>query len=211
MGIDYNKINWESKEEVLKLVKEYGFFLEFVSEKLRGDKEVVLAAVKKEGWNLQYASEELRADREIVLEAVRNGGCALEYASEILKNDREIVLIAIQEEPYAFRYASEELRGNIDIVYEAIQRRNKMAYFISDKLLSSLVIGNIEEDNTIKNLHSIPRDIIIKNPDILLHFIRSIKEQELAKLQKENADLDGTIGKVEGLEDKSTKRPGDDE
>ena len=43
-------------------------------------KEEVMTVVKKRTDRLQRASEELRADREVVLAAVNNFGDALEYA-----------------------------------------------------------------------------------------------------------------------------------
>jgi hypothetical protein len=46
----------------LEAVKEYGFALEYASERFRDDKNIVLEAVKEYGKALQYASERLKDD-----------------------------------------------------------------------------------------------------------------------------------------------------
>ena len=74
-----------TKAEVLEAVKQDGYWLQYASEELRGDKEVVLAAVSQNGWALQFASKELMADREFMMKAVRRYGWALEHASDELR------------------------------------------------------------------------------------------------------------------------------
>jgi hypothetical protein len=78
----------DGKEFVLKAVKEDGWALEYVLDKLRDDKEFVLKAVKRDRWKflLEYASERLRGDKEFVLEAVKRNVRALMRASERLKD-----------------------------------------------------------------------------------------------------------------------------
>ena len=46
-------INWNDKEEVLKLVQHEGLYLNFASKELRNDKDVVMKAVQQNGMNLQ--------------------------------------------------------------------------------------------------------------------------------------------------------------
>lgn len=75
-------INWNNKEEVLKLVQHEGLYLKFASKELRNDKDVVLTAVQQSGDTLAYASEQLRNNKEIVLAAVQESGHSLVYASK---------------------------------------------------------------------------------------------------------------------------------
>ena len=42
-------IDWNDKEEVLKLVQREGLYLKFASKELRNDKDVVLTAVQQNG------------------------------------------------------------------------------------------------------------------------------------------------------------------
>ena len=62
-----------TKEEVLEAVKQKqdGFYLQYASEALKGDRDVVMEAVKNDGNSLQYASEELRVDPDLLAIARR--------------------------------------------------------------------------------------------------------------------------------------------
>ena len=103
-----------TKEDVLEAVKQKqdGFYLQYASEALKGDRDVVMEAVKYDGCSLQYASEELRGDKEVLLKAAKNDWEALQYASEDLRNDREVVFAVVYWNYEALRYA-----GN-DLLYE---------------------------------------------------------------------------------------------
>ena len=45
---------------------------------------------------IQYASDKLKGDRDIVLTAVTLDGSVLQYSSKALNDDREIVLAAVR-------------------------------------------------------------------------------------------------------------------
>ena len=55
-------MDWNSKEDVLKIVKNDGFALRFASERLKDDKEIVLEAIKNNGLALAYASNRVQAE-----------------------------------------------------------------------------------------------------------------------------------------------------
>jgi len=133
-------INWNNKEEVLKIVKENGDALHHASEELRSDKEIVLAAVSKHGWALEYASEELRSNKEVVLVAVRKDGYTLQYVSEELREDSEIVFEAVKGHGMALEFASEKLRSNREIVLEAVKMFGEAYNF---------AVGEVREDKEI--------------------------------------------------------------
>ena len=118
-GFYMENINWNDKEEVLKLVQQDGTALEYASEEVRNNKEVVLNAVQQDGWALEYASEKLRNDKDIVLNAVQRSGLALEFASKELQDNKKIVLVALQNTQFAFRYISPRLRQDYDVLKAA--------------------------------------------------------------------------------------------
>jgi len=111
-----------SREYVVKSVKENFNVIEFVSEKFRDDKEIILIAVKKRGNTLQYASKRLQNDPEVAVEAVKMDGSALQYASKQLQNNPEVVVEAVKMDGSALQYASEEVRRDPNIVLIAISK-----------------------------------------------------------------------------------------
>ena len=58
--------------------------------KIITDKNEALIAVKQNGYALQYVSDRLRDDPEIVKIAVRQYGEALKYVSDRLRNNIEL-------------------------------------------------------------------------------------------------------------------------
>ena len=133
----------DDKEVVLTAVENYGFALDYTSDRLRDDKEIVLTAVKNDGRALAYASDELRDDKEIVLTAVKNYGLALEYASDELRDDKEIVLTAVKNYGLALEYASERLQK--EILENQKQEKNSMNEKIES--LIGIVANNKEDEN----------------------------------------------------------------
>ena len=127
-------MNWNSKEQVLKIVKQNGFALEYASEELKNDKEIVLEVVKQNGYALKYASKELKNDKEVVLEAVKQNGYALKYASKGLKNDKEIVLEAVKQNGNALRFASKTLKNDKEFIIEVTKQNIFYYKFINPHL-----------------------------------------------------------------------------
>lgn len=117
--MDFNKVDWNNKEDVLEAIKNDGEALKYASEELRGDKEVVLTALETNKddfgikYTLKYASEELRGDREVVLAAINGDGRALKYASKELRQDRELVLTAMSKYGNAISYASQDMQEEV--------------------------------------------------------------------------------------------------
>jgi hypothetical protein len=72
-------------------------------------KKELLDLVKQDPWNLQYGSTELKNDPEIVLEAVKRCGKTLRFASDSLKNNKQIIYEAAKEEPSSLKYISKDL------------------------------------------------------------------------------------------------------
>ena len=133
-GFYMENINWNDKEEVLKLVQQDGTALEYTSEEVRNNKEVVLNAVQQDGWALEYASEKLRNDKDIVMTAIQKNGCALQFASDELCNNKTVVLNAVQRYGLALEFASKELQDNKKIVLVALQNTQFAFRYISPRL-----------------------------------------------------------------------------
>lgn len=147
-----NEIKYTNKEEVLEVVKQNGWSLEYASDDLRNDKEVVLEAVKNYGSSLYYASKELKDDKEFILECVKQNGFALEFASRKLQDDKEIVLKAVSDHERGMTIidASERLQKDLNIVLMALKNGNAFTFDAIDKDLKD-EFGN-EENIFIKNI-----------------------------------------------------------
>ncbi|MCP8352225.1 ankyrin repeat domain-containing protein [Candidatus Synchoanobacter obligatus] len=94
-------------------------FLEFVSNKLQGDKGIVIAALAYSSYSLKFASNALRADKDVVLAAINNDGSALEFASDSLRADKDVVMAAINNDGSALEFASDLLRADEDVTMAA--------------------------------------------------------------------------------------------
>ena len=89
------------------------------------DKEsIVLAAVQNYGYALEFASERLKANKFIVSEAVKQSGGALKFASVNLKRDEAVVLQAIKTDTDAIYYLPSALSNIfIDFKYKSVAER----------------------------------------------------------------------------------------
>lgn len=88
-------INWNDKDEVLKLVQQDGTALEYASKELRNDRNIVTAAVQKEAMALQFASKELQDSKDIALTALQKNLYAFKYVSPRLQQDQEVRKAAV--------------------------------------------------------------------------------------------------------------------
>ncbi len=108
--------------------------LQFVHEKLRGNRDVVLNATKVSGFNFSYADSKFMCDREIVLHAVKTAGYLLNKVCHELKDDEEIVKIAIKRNGENIKYASERIKGIKEIALCAIETYGRAFEYLSDEL-----------------------------------------------------------------------------
>ena len=79
-------IDWDNKENVLKLVQQDGEYFYFVSERLRNDKDIVLAAVQQNWRIFDYVPEELRNDKDVLLAAIKQNGSFFRSIPKELRN-----------------------------------------------------------------------------------------------------------------------------
>jgi hypothetical protein len=127
------------------------------------NKKELLDLVKQDPWNLQYGSKELKNDPEIVLEAVKRCGKTLRFASDSLKNNKQIIFEAAKEEPSSLKYISKDLgvhsqfiqmvskKGDFDtfldnnnndrkIVFSSVQKDGLKLKYASDELKNDKII-----------------------------------------------------------------------
>jgi len=136
----------QDKETVLKIVKELGQNLQFVSPELQANKEVVLAAVRQDCFALRWASPELQDDEEVVMEAIKSkrwskegkasGGLAFEFASPRLRADKEFVKKLFTLDSDSLREASLELRNDKKFIFELTELNPEALYNFSTRVIA---------------------------------------------------------------------------
>ncbi|KAG2382066.1 hypothetical protein C9374_005858 [Naegleria lovaniensis] len=126
--------DYSSKEIMMKIIQEFGFLLEFVSNELKCDREIVLSAVRNHGRSLEFASNNLKNDKEIALLAVQQDGWALNYASTELRRDKQVVLAAVNQNGIALQFVPEELENDREVVLTAVAQNGDALIFASDKM-----------------------------------------------------------------------------
>ena len=126
-------LDFSNKADVLILVNQSGYALEYVSEELRADREVVLTAVNQNGTALGFASKELQADRDVVLAAVTNMGYAIRDAAPHLQADREVVLTAVTNNGDSLRYVLPEYTEDLKVVLTAVTHNGNSLLYASQK------------------------------------------------------------------------------
>jgi len=147
-------MDWNNKEEVLKILEQDGMALEHVSEELKNDKDVALTAVRSNARALKFLTVENKNYEEIVrecvkkegfyfilsfldkkfkftnkdyaMEAVKDYGFAINYVSDELKNDRELALAAVKNNGYSYKAIADKFKADEEIVCEAIKQKGSM-------------------------------------------------------------------------------------
>lgn len=109
------------KESVLKLIKETGLPLLYISDDLKTDREVVLSAIKKDGANLEYADSSFYTDKEAVIAAIKSPNAnhipkIIKAIPESMRNDDEVALLALFRNMYVLEFLPEKYRNNKDVL-----------------------------------------------------------------------------------------------
>lgn len=175
----------QDKETVLKIVKEFGQDLQYVSPELRANREVVLAAVKQDDLALADASPELRDNEEVVMEAMKSkrwrendtpntlGGSTFKNASPRLRGDREFVRAVFMEVPGSLTYASPELKADKKFVFELaeIDRRALFAFNYSSVISDKEIFLKFIEKLGINYFHDASAELK-KDKDVVLAVLK---------------------------------------
>lgn len=142
--MDIQNIDWNNKEEVLKVIKEDGLYLVYVSQELKKDQEVVLEAIKNNSEAIREVDASLLGDKEFMTKALEYsvnaknyhlGANPLIYASKELQQDKEFVLDVVRKKGEALQYA-DYFKQDKEVVLEAI-RNNAFALGYADELAKS--------------------------------------------------------------------------
>ena len=124
------------KETMLSVLKMHGYYLEYVSEKLKCDKEIVMVAVCEMGDSLKFASPELQDNNEVVMAAITSQPSALSYASERIRNDKQLIQWFFKNNTGSLDYASKTLLNDPDFMLSLIEC-NVSAFFSRGDTLQS--------------------------------------------------------------------------
>lgn len=95
----------------------YAFVMADMPDRVVWDfRDSVLRVVARDGNGLAHASRKLRNTKVVVLTAVAQNGCALKHASLRLRDNREVVRIAVEQNPDALQFASRRWRKKVIVV-----------------------------------------------------------------------------------------------
>ena len=128
---NYENEQFEYYNKIITCQKQVGFYLKYVSEKVKYNKEIILDAIINHNFSLEYASNYLKNDREFILEIVKNDGFALKYASEYLQKDKEFILKVIKKNINTLKYTSDDLQKDKEFMLEAIKQNKLVSGYMS--------------------------------------------------------------------------------
>lgn len=142
-----NIFNSYSKEQILYLIKDKGYFLLISRSKWIKDKDVVLSMIKLDSSILYYTP--FKNDKEVVLTAVQQEGSSLRYASPELQNNKEVVLTAVNQNGESIRYASEDLQNDKDIALASVTNKGDSLRFLSRQLRrdKNIILAAVNQDS----------------------------------------------------------------
>ena len=123
----------EYHDIILSLVKDNGYALQYVVEKLLVPSRylhIVKAAIKQNSMSLKYAYKGSNPAFIILFDAVRQNGMALQYVNADVDNYYSIVKNAVQQNGLALQYAG-SLQNDIDIVKTAVQQNGLALQYAS--------------------------------------------------------------------------------
>jgi hypothetical protein len=179
---------WSNKEIVLEILKNDGYYLKYVDEKLKRDKGIVYEAVKNynRGSNdiFDYASEELKRDKGFILKLIVEGYESIyPYIDEELKRDRDYTLKLLKLNSYLFKYLDEEYKGDEEMIKEGLKDLDNLEYIenLTDNMILELFKNN--KENIINELNE------IKNEELKRIKERLEKKKLVIKLIKNKIDI----------------------
>lgn len=85
MSNNNNTVVYNVLNNIYTIVRQNGFVLGTLPDRLKSDYTIVRIAVRQNGLALEFASDELKNNKTIVSRAVQQNGLALEFASERLR------------------------------------------------------------------------------------------------------------------------------
>ena len=95
-ALEYSHTLHLNKENVLRVVRQNGFLLQYLPE-VNDDIDIVTAAIENDGHSIEHASARLRNDKELVLKAISTDPDVMDWhCSSDMLNDRDFVLAALK-------------------------------------------------------------------------------------------------------------------
>lgn len=182
---------WSNKEIVLEIVKQDGYYLKYVDEKLKKDKEIVYEAVKNYNRGsddiFDYVHEDLKKDRNLISKLINDGYESIYlYINEELKQDRVYTLKLLKLNNYLFKYLDDNYKQDEEMIREALKDLDNLEYIqnLTDNMILEMFFNNKEK--TIDRL----------NNEGLKRIKERLEDKELViKLIKNKIDIYNNLNK----------------
>jgi hypothetical protein len=147
------KLNiWSNKEIVLKIVKNDGYYLKYVDNKLKKNKRVVYEAVKNYNRGsdniFYYVDDELKKDKEFISKLIEKGYESIyQYINEELKMDRDYTLKLLKLNNYLFKYLDDDYRRDEEMIKEGLKDLDNIEYIenLTNDMIFEMFKNNKEE------------------------------------------------------------------
>ena len=104
-------------------INNFGFSIQFASERLRDNKNLALEAVKSSGYNLKYLSKRLKKDKSIVLKSLQKNAYSLKYADKSFKKNKTFLfkIFKFYLGGASFKYIHNDLKKDKKITLRALK------------------------------------------------------------------------------------------
>lgn len=103
------------------------------------DKKEILEIIDNKPWDLQFVQDKFKDDEEVVNFAVGRDGFTLYFASKRICDMKHIVMKALETCPMALKYASPRLQDDEEVVFFAIRRSHDPLYYASPRIARMLI------------------------------------------------------------------------
>uniref|UniRef100_A0A6C0H8M3 DUF4116 domain-containing protein n=1 Tax=viral metagenome TaxID=1070528 RepID=A0A6C0H8M3_9ZZZZ len=150
---------------IMKIIKDFGHALEYVSNEDKKDPDLVKLAVQNDGTSLQFASSECKSTDDIVLAAVKQNGMSLQFAYSNCRSNYHIALAAVTENGMALQYTK---LTNYELIATAVKQNGIALQFVPKTVqhYDNIVAIAIEQNKNAEKYIKITKQTKIKNKEI---------------------------------------------
>lgn len=80
------------------------------------NKEIAIKVMKENGVYLKFLTNELKDDEKIVKEATNSYVYSIQYASERIQNNKTFIMTLLNENIFIFRYLQDKMQNDKDVL-----------------------------------------------------------------------------------------------
>ena len=174
-------MQYQNKEELIKIIKNNGIFLREVTGELRKDEDVVIAALQSTSCALQYVDKSLVDNEHFILRAINETHWALfayNLASERVKKLEEVVKAAVAQDGEVVAYAGRDFYNRKDLAVLALNAKRNASLdrfgkeLKNDKEFMFEVVCNYPKQirclgEELKNNIPFLAELVLAKPDIM--------------------------------------------